>query len=79
VVAEQGAVIHPRWADDSPRIEEARGVEAVLHRLEGGNDPVAEHHPVELGADDAVAMLAGMAALVLAHHREGLLGDRAHP
>ena len=38
----------------------------------------AEHLLVEFRAHDAVAVLAGMRALVGAHHVEGLLGDGAH-
>ena len=42
------------------------------------HQPLAEHHLVELRADETVAMLAGMGALVCAHKVERLLGNRAH-
>ena len=53
-------------------------IEAVLDLLEGVHQFGAEHHFVEFRAHDAVAMLAGMRALVFAHHGEGFLGDGAH-
>ena len=42
------------------------------------DDARAEHRLVEFRAHDAVAVLAGMRALVFADHREGFLGDGAH-
>ncbi len=53
-------------------------VEAVLDRLKGAHEARAEHRLVELGAQIAVAVLARMRALVLAHEGEGLLRDGAH-
>ena len=77
-VAEQAAVIHPRRADDAVRVQQRAGVEQVLHRLERADDAGAEHALVELAADDAVAVLAAVRPLVLAHQGEALLGDGAH-
>ena len=39
---------------------------------------VAEHRLVEFRAHQAVAVLAGMRALVFPDHREGFFGDGAH-
>ena len=77
-VAEQRAVVHARRADDLAGIEHAVRVERLLDLLESAHQPVAEHRLVELGAHQAVAVLAGMGALVGAHHGERFLGDRAH-
>ena len=76
--AEERAVVHPGRANDLAGIEEAPGVEGVLHLLEGAHERRPEHALVELRTDDAVAMLAGMAALVFAHHGEGFLRNGAH-
>ena len=59
-------------------IERVAGIEALFDLPEVGDDARAEHALVKLRADDAVAMLAGMRAFILAHHREGFLGDGAH-
>jgi hypothetical protein len=56
----------------------SRRVEVVLDLSKISGHAPAEHLLVELGARDAVAMLAGMRALVVAHQREGLLGDGPH-
>ena len=77
-VAEQHAVVHAGRADDAAGVERAGGVERILHRLERADDAGAEHAFVELGADNAVAVLAAVAALVLAHQGEAFLGDGAH-
>ena len=77
-VAELAAVIEFRRAHDLARIEQALRIEPVLHLLERLHQPLAEHELVEFRAHDAVAVLAGMRALVVAHHREGFLGDGAH-
>ena len=61
-----------------PGLRTAPGIERVLDRLEGAHEALAEHRLVELGAHQAVAVLAGMAALVGADQRHRLLGDRAH-
>ncbi len=71
-VAEQAAVVELGRAHDLAGIEQAVRIEAVLHLLEGAHEPRAEHRRVELRAHDAVAVLAGMRALVVAHHRERL-------
>ena len=77
-VAEIRAVVELRRAHDLAGIVEAVRIEAVLHLLEGAHEPLAEHELVELRAHDAVAVLAGVRALVFAHERERLLGDGAH-
>ena len=71
-------VVETRRAHDFAGIVEPFRVEAVLHLLERAHQPRAEHALVKFGAHDAVAVLARMRALVGAHQREGLLGDRAH-
>ncbi len=77
-ITEVRAVIELRRAHDLAGVEDALRVEGVLHLLEGLHQLLAEHELVEFGAHDAVAVLAGMRALVVAHHREGFLGDGAH-
>ena len=42
------------------------------------DDARAEHRLVEFRAHEAIAVLAGMRALVFPHHREGFFGDGAH-
>src|SRR5262245_19106630 len=77
-VAEQPTVVEFRRPHDLPRVEEALRIEPVLYFLEGTGQPRTEHRFVEFRAHQPVAVLAGMRALVLAHHRERLLGDLAH-
>src|SRR5262249_28515880 len=77
-IAEQRAVVEFRRAQDLAGLEEAGGIEETLPRLEGAHEPASEHRLVKLGAQDAVAVLAGMRALVFTHHGERLFGDRAH-
>ena len=76
--AEVIAVIEFRRVDDLAGIEQTLGIEERLHFLERAHQPLAEHELVKFRAHDAVAMFAGMRALVVAHHREGFLGDGAH-
>ena len=76
--AEQRAIVHPGRIDDLAGIEHAIGIEALLHLPEVGDEALAEHRFVEFGAHQAIAVLAGMRALVFAHQREGFLGDGAH-
>ena len=61
-----------------PGLSTLSGIEALLDLPEIGDDARAEHRLMEFRAHDAVAVLAGMRALVFAHHREGFLGDGAH-
>src|SRR5690606_9343351 len=68
--AEQAAVIHLRRADDLAGVHHALGIETVLHLLAGAYDAAAIHRLVEFRTHDAVAMLAGVATLVFAHHGE---------
>ena len=63
---------------DLAGIEQAVRIEARLHFFERAHELRAEHEFVKFRAHDAVAVLAGMRALVGAHHRERVLGDRAH-
>src|SRR6185437_15412484 len=77
-VAEQAAVVEFWRAHDFAGVEETLRVELILYFLESAGEPRAEHRLVELRAHQPVAVLAGMRALVFAHHRERLLGDRAH-
>ena len=77
-VAEQVAVVELRRPHHLAGIVQAFRIEAVLHLLEGARQPRAEHRLVEFRAHQPVAMLAGMRALVFAHHGEGLFGDLAH-
>ncbi len=77
-IAQQRAVIHARRPDDAARVQQPRGIERVLDRLERRGDARSEHGGMELAARDAVAVLAGMAALVGAHKRKTFFGDRPH-
>ncbi len=77
-IAEQVALIEIGRAHDLAGIEIAGGIEQVFHLLEGALQARAEHGLVELAAHDAVAVLARVRALELAHHGEGFLGDGAH-
>jgi hypothetical protein len=77
-VTKQRAVVEVGRADDAAGVEQARGVERVLHRLEGPREAGAEHRFVELAAGDAVAVLAAVAALVGADEVEALFRNGAH-
>ncbi|KNX42615.1 hypothetical protein ROTO_09170 [Roseovarius tolerans] len=77
-IAHQAAVIHFRRMHDLAGIEAGVGIERRLDLFEGAQDARAEHRAVKLGAHDTVAMLAGMRALVVAHHLERGFGDLAH-
>ncbi len=63
---------------DLAGVEAGPGIKRRLDLLEGAQDLRAEHRPVKFRPHDAVAMLAGMRPLVLAHHPERRLGDLAH-
>src|SRR5690348_9539701 len=65
-IAEQRAIVHFRRVDDLAGIEQISGIEAPLDLLEVGYDARAEDRLVKFRADDAIAMLAGMRAFVLA-------------
>ena len=77
-VAEEGAVVHAGWVDDAVGVEHRGWVEDVFDGFEGADDAGAEHALVEFGADDAVAVFAGVAAFVFADEGEAFLGDGAH-
>src|SRR6185312_4376406 len=69
-VAEFLAVIEFRRAHDLAGIVKAVRIELVLHLLKGAYEFRAKHELMEFRANDAVAMLAGMRALVFLDHRE---------
>src|SRR5262249_49316427 len=77
-IAEDAAIVEFRRAHDLAGIVEALGIEPLLDLFEGAHQPLAEHLLVEFRAHDAVAVLAGMGALVGPHQLEGLFGDGAH-
>ena len=77
-IAKQRTVVHFGRIDDLAGIEQIVRIEALLDLAEIGNDARAEHRLVKFGAHQPVAMLAGMRALVFAHHLEGFFGDGAH-
>src|SRR5262249_60487680 len=64
-VAEERPIVHPRRADDLPRIVEALGVEGGLHLLEGMHQPGSEHLKMELAPYQPVAALPGVGPPVL--------------
>ena len=76
--AEQRAVVEFRRPHHLARIEQAVRIEPILYFLEGAREARAEHRLVELRAQQSVAVLARMRALVFAHHGEGFFGDGAH-
>ncbi len=60
LVTEQGAVIHPWWINDLARIQDPLRVEQLFHRGKVLRHPLTEHRFMELGAHQAIAVLAGM-------------------
>ncbi len=76
--AEQRAVVHLRRIDDLAGVEQAFGVERVLDRAKRVVERRAELPRDPFAAAQAVAVLAAVRALVAAHERRRLLGDRAH-
>src|SRR5439155_26597779 len=70
--------VHLGRADDLAGIEDVVRVEALLDFPEIGDDARAEHRLMEFGTHQAIAMLAGVRALVLAYHIERFLGYGAH-
>ena len=78
LVAEQRAVVHFRGAHDFARVEQPPRVEEVLDFLERARDARPEHRRDPFRAHQPVAVFARISAFVLAHHRAGFLGDRAH-
>src|SRR5215472_3803533 len=77
-VAEKTAVIEFWRPHDLARIVKAFWIEPVLYFFECSREPRPEHRLVEFRAHQAVAVFAGMRALVFTHHRERLLGDLTH-
>ena len=76
-MAEQQAVVHARRATILPELSTPCGSNARLPARRRA-PAVRRTSRVKLGAHQAIAVLAGMGALVRAHHGERLLGDRAH-
>ena len=76
--AKQRTIVHFGRIDDLAGIEQIVRIEAPLDLAEIGDDALPEHRLVKFRAHDAVAVFAGMRALVFPHHRERLLGDFAH-
>ena len=78
-IAKQRAVIHFWRIDDLAGIEHALpGSKRCLTSLKSAMMRAPNIASWNSERTDAVAVLAGMRALVLAHHREGFLGDGAH-
>ena len=77
-ITKQRTVVHFWRIDDLAGIEQIVRIEALLDLAEIGNDARAEHRLMEFGANQPVAMLAGVRALVFAHHLEGFFGDGPH-
>src|SRR5205814_6423492 len=74
-ITKQRTIVHFWRIDDLAWIEQIVRIEALLDLPEISNDAGAEHRFVEFGANQPVAMLARVRALVFAHHLEGLFGD----
>ncbi len=76
--AHQRAIVHAIGPHDLARIQLRPGVEGVLDLLEGGDQALAEHLRMQIGARDAVAVLAGMRPLEAADEIAGGFRDLAH-
>src|SRR5262249_48480881 len=63
-VAEETAIVEFRRPHDLAGIVEAFGVEPILDLFEGAHEARAEHLLVEFRTHDAVAVLAGVRALI---------------
>ena len=77
-VAKHPAIIELWRVHDLTGVIEPVWIEARLDLPEISNDAGAEHRFVKFGANQPVAMLAGVRAFVLAHHLEGFFGDGPH-
>jgi hypothetical protein len=64
--------------DDLAGVHPVLGIEEALQLLHRAVELVAVDPAVELGTDEAVAVLGGVRAAVLRGEREHLLGDRVH-
>ena len=73
-----GSVVHLRRIDDPVRGEQADRIEPLLDGAEGGVDAGAELPGDPFAAAQAVAVLAAVGALELAHQHARFLGDGAH-
>src|SRR4029453_14780057 len=76
--AEQRWIVHLRRRDDLARVHAIARIEQRLDLAECAVDIRAELPRDPFAAAQAVAVLAGIRALVFADHRRGLFGDRAH-
>ena len=76
--AEQLPIVHARRGDDLAWIHEAFRIERPLELGERVYQPGAVERLDPLGANEPIAVLAGIRPFVLLHHRAGFLGDRAH-
>src|SRR5262249_45099284 len=65
-ITEEAAIVEFGWPHDLAGIEEPFGIEPILDLLEGASEPRPEHGFVELRTHKAVAVFAGMRALVFA-------------
>ena len=73
-VAKERSVVHAPGRRDLPRVHHARRVEGPLDVLERRRQPLAQHGLDELGAQDAVAVLARVGAAQPPHHLVHFLG-----
>src|SRR6185436_8926100 len=73
--AEQAPIVHLRRRDDLAGIHQAFRIERALALLERARQPRPVHALDPLRADEAVAVLAGVRALVLLDERASLFGD----
>ncbi|MCG3189048.1 MAG: hypothetical protein LKCHEGNO_01291 [Burkholderiaceae bacterium] len=76
--AEQRHIVHSRRVDDAVRAEQVVRVEVLLDGAKRLVQPRAELPGDPLAATQAVAVLAAVGALELAHQLGGFLCDRAH-
>ena len=76
--AHERSIVHPGRAHDLAGVEAPGRVKGILDLLERLHHRAPEHRLVELRTHEPVAVLAGVRALVLAHHRERLLRDGPH-
>ena len=65
----QLAIVHPQRGHDLVRVQSVDGIECLLDLTKSRGNARAQERRNELRARDAVAVLTGMRALVLAHER----------
>src|SRR5688572_11069942 len=76
--AKERSVVHPRWVDDLSGIQQPLRIEPGLDFTEARREPRTEERRNPLRANQTVAVLARIGALLLFDERAGLFGDRAH-